>query len=155
MDVQTREQDRVRQHTAPEVLDQIEHGIECSLRSFAFRSKEEISERIDQIDREWDIERVLEANAATLALTGAVLGATVDKRYLLLTCGVLGFLLEHALSGWCPPVPVFRRLGFRTRSEMDREKFALKALRGDFANLISIPPNAGDPAIEVLQAVNR
>jgi hypothetical protein len=29
-------------------------------------------------------------------------------------------------------VPVFRRLGVRTRQEIEREKYALKALRGDF-----------------------
>jgi hypothetical protein len=32
-------------------------------------------------------------------------------------------------------VPLFRRLGFRTASEIDEERYALKALRGDFADL--------------------
>lgn len=31
-----------------------------------------------------------------------------------------------------PPVPVLRRCGVRTRREIDEEKYALKALRGDF-----------------------
>ena len=43
-----------------------------------------------------------------------------------------GFLFQHATQGWCPPVPLFRKLGVRTRSEIDREKYALKILRGDF-----------------------
>ena len=43
-----------------------------------------------------------------------------------------GFLLQHAVQGWCPPVPVFRRLGVRTQTEIDEERYALKALRGDF-----------------------
>ena len=46
-----------------------------------------------------------------------------------------GFLLQHALSGWCPPVTLLRRLGFRTAGEIHREKYALKALRGDFAGV--------------------
>ena len=29
---------------------------------------------------------------------------------------------------------MLRRLGFRTRHEIDRERYALKAIRGDFAN---------------------
>ena len=29
-------------------------------------------------------------------------------------------------------VPLFRRLGIRTRQEIDAEKYALKAIRGDF-----------------------
>jgi hypothetical protein len=45
---------------------------------------------------------------------------------------VLSFLLLHSIQGWCPPVPVLRRLGVRTRREIDRELFALKVLRGDF-----------------------
>jgi len=39
-----------------------------------------------------------------------------------------------------PPVLLFRRLGVRTRREIDREKFALKVLRG---NVDQITPGAG------------
>jgi hypothetical protein len=46
---------------------------------------------------------------------------------------VAGFLLQHALQGWCPPLPVLRRLGVRTADEINQERYALKALRGDFA----------------------
>jgi hypothetical protein len=45
---------------------------------------------------------------------------------------VSGFLFQHAVQGWCPPVPVLRRLGFRTAYEIEEERRALKALRGDF-----------------------
>jgi hypothetical protein len=45
------------------------------------------------------------------------------------------FLLQHAVQGWCPPLPVFRRWGVRTQPEIDYERYALKALRGDFRNL--------------------
>ena len=87
----------------------------------------EIHTRIQALDREWDIERVLEVNASGLALTGLVLGATVDRRWLALTGGVLAFLLQHGVQGWCPPLPVLRRLGFRTRDEINREKHALRS----------------------------
>ena len=36
------------------------------------------------------------------------------------------FLLMHALIGWCPPVVALRRLGFRTRAEIDAERSALE-----------------------------
>jgi hypothetical protein len=55
---------------------------------------------------------------------------------------VLPFLFQHAVQGWCPPVPLFRRLGVRTRKEIDAEKYALKAVRGDFDELP--PANNGD-----------
>src|SRR5947209_467245 len=77
----------------------------------------------------------LEANAATAVLVGVTLGATVSRKFFLFPAVVAGFLLQHAVQGWCPPVPVFRHLGFRTQSEIEEERYALKALRGDFRNL--------------------
>ncbi len=46
-----------------------------------------------------------------------------------------GFLLQHAVQGWCPPLPVFRQMGVRTQTEIDEKRAALKALRGDFQNV--------------------
>ena len=45
---------------------------------------------------------------------------------------VTAFLFQHAVQGWCPPVPVLRRMGFRAAHEIEQERTALKALRGDF-----------------------
>lgn len=42
-----------------------------------------ITQRIDTLDRQWDIERALEATAATLSLSGVLLGVTVNRRWLL------------------------------------------------------------------------
>jgi hypothetical protein len=41
----------------------------------------------------------------------------------------------HGIQGWYPMIPLFRRMGFRSRKEIDREKFAMKALRGDFKDI--------------------
>ncbi|NLT65845.1 MAG: hypothetical protein GXX84_04505 [Acidobacteria bacterium] len=141
MNRQPRESDIVKTQTPPRVLNRIEkkkRKIEESIRHFALQPEHLLSRRIEELDRKWDIERVLEVNASILGLSGLLLSLKVDKRFLLLTGGALGFLLQHSLTGWCPPVFVLRRLGFRTRQELDREKFALKALRGDFQ---SISPN--------------
>ncbi|WBK02028.1 hypothetical protein MMG94_05570 [Methylocystis parvus OBBP] len=91
-----------------------------------------IGERLSELDREWDVERALEANASTVALAGLALGLLGDRRWLAIPVAVAGFLLQHAVQGWCPPLPVLRRLGFRTSHEIDQERYALKALRGDF-----------------------
>jgi hypothetical protein len=54
-----------------------------------------------------------------------------------------GLLLQHGLLGFSPLGSLVRRLaGVRTRREIDLEKFALKALRGDFER---IPKNDGGP----------
>lgn len=49
----------------------------------------------------------------------------------------------HAVQGWCPPVPISRRPGFRTASEIARGRNALKALRGDFAGIDQARDKAG------------
>jgi hypothetical protein len=91
--------------------------------------------RLRELDEEWDIERAIQANAATLALSGTVLSMIHDRRWSILPLAVTGFLLQHAVQGWCPPVPVLRRLGFRTMHEIERERHALKAMRGDYDGL--------------------
>ncbi len=136
--------DRVQSHTDEAVNRQIHAEMLERLVDFALHP-ERINERLHQLDREWDIERALEANASTFALAGLTLGLGVDRRWLTLPVLVAGFLLQHAVQGWCPPLPVLRRLGFRTQREIDSERYALKALRGDFRQV--------EDAMERLQAV--
>jgi hypothetical protein len=54
------------------------------------------------------------------------------KKWLLVPAVVLPMLFYHAVQGWCPPLPLFRRLGVRTQREIDAEIYALRLLRGDF-----------------------
>lgn len=124
---------RVPRHTAGQVNRRIERKIAESVRWHAAHP-ERIPQRLRELDREWDVERTLEANAATLAFAGTALGATRDRRWLVLPAAVTAFLFQHAVQGWCPPLPVLRRLGFRTAREIDTERYALKALRGDFGS---------------------
>jgi hypothetical protein len=105
----------------------------------------EIDARLAELDREWDIERVLEANAAAIALGGLLVGVFRNRAFLALPLAVAAFLLQHALQGWCPPVPFFRRRGFRTAAEIASERATLKSLRGDFA-AVDRMPNAPERA---------
>jgi hypothetical protein len=140
--------DRVRANTSEEINRRIDREIEGHVREFAQEGSDEITGRIKELESEWDMERLLETNASALAFTGLVLGLTHSKKWLVVPGIVLPFLFQHAVQGWCPPVPVFRRLGVRTREEIDREKFALKVLRGDFEQVGSLPR-----AEEALEAV--
>jgi hypothetical protein len=124
-----------RSEGSREVRRSLEHAARKRVERLAARPHL-IARRLRELDAEWDIERALEANAATLALSGASLAFFQDRRWGLVPMVVGGFLLQHALQGWCPPLPVLRRLGFRTRAEIDRERYALKAVRGDFDGLL-------------------
>src|SRR3954463_16195879 len=134
--------DRVQAHTARQVNESIEREARLRVVHAATQPRTAISRRINDLDNEWDIERWLETNASALAFTGTVLGLLVNKKFFAIPCLVLPFLFQHAVQGWCPPVPILRRKGVRTRGEIDEEKFALKALRGDFENI----PEVADPA---------
>jgi Protein of unknown function (DUF2892) len=142
--------ERIPRHTRPDVDRRIKQGIAESVR-YHEAHPDKIDHRLRELDREWDMERVLEANAATLALAGTLLGA-FDKRFLVLAAAVSAFLLQHALQGWCPPVPFFRKRGFRTMREIDTERYALKALRGDFGPIGPGPHNRDTRASHALQA---
>ena len=120
--------DRVHHSTAPHVNREIDRQTNSNIRRYANSSEEVINRRIAELDQEWDIERALEANTSALALTGLLLGVTVNRKWLALPTVVLSFLLQHSLQRWCPPLPLLRRLGVRTRGEIDREKYELKAL---------------------------
>lgn len=117
--------DRVRRSTPEHLNEQIDRQIRSNIRNYAGTDQPAIRRRILELDREWDVERVLEVNASTLALAGLALGLTVNRRWLALPIAVAGFLLQHGIQGWCPPLPVLRRLGVRTRGEIDRERYAL------------------------------
>ena len=127
--------DRVRRSTDVELNRQIDRKTDANIESYFSLSREAVLRRIEELDREWDVERVLEVNASTLALSGLVLGVTVNKKWLVVPGIVLSFLLQHGLQGWCPPLPILRRLGVRTRGEIDREKYALKAALDSGATL--------------------
>lgn len=122
--------DRVRRSTAEECNRRIDRQADRNIARYSRAGAVEIRKRIADLDREWDIERILEVNASTLALTGLALGLTVNRKWFVLPGIVLPFLLQHGLQGWCPPLPLLRRMGVRTRGEIDREKHALQdALR--------------------------
>ena len=144
---------RVPNHTCSKVNEQIRRETQQRVNRYQGASRESIDQRLDELDHEWDTERTLETNAATLALTGCILAATVHKRWVYLPMVVTGFLLQHALQGWCPPLPIIRRMGVRTMREIDEERIALKALRGDFDALAD--NNGASSAHDVLQIGSR
>lgn len=120
--------DRVPRSTAPEINARIRQQTVCNLAKYRRASDAEINRRLEELKQEWDIERAIEANAASIALIGVVLGAFANPWFLLLPAAVCLFLLQHALQGWCPPVPVLRRLGFRTQPEIEAERLALRRM---------------------------
>src|SRR5687767_9619733 len=120
---------RVEDQTCSRINQKIQQEIEQRIGYYRHHP-EKRAERLKQLDEEWDIERALETGSSSLSLAGLALTLlTGRKRYLILPLAVQAFFLEHALQGWCPPLPIFRRLGFRTQSEIQQERAAIEEMQ--------------------------
>jgi hypothetical protein len=119
---------RVPSRTPDHVNQRIRRQTDRNIAFYA-QHPEFVDERLSELDREWDIERVLETQMASAGALGLILGATVSPRFRLLTAITLGFFLQHAVQGWCPPLALWRRVGIRTTREIDTERAALLSLK--------------------------
>jgi hypothetical protein len=119
---------RVPLHTAPRVNRRVQEDMRERVRLYEDADESTLKERLRELEAEWDTERVLETNAAGLMLAGVALSALHSPKWLILSGLVGAFLLEHALQGWCPPLPVIRRLGVRTVSEIESEKETIRKI---------------------------
>lgn len=125
---------RVADHTCNQVNQDIRNKTIQTIDSLKDSTPDVLNDQIHKLDVEWDTERVLEATAASAILLGSVLGYTKKQNCWFLMTGAAGaFLMQHALQGWCPPLPVIRKMGVRTAEEITHEKTAFKHIRGDFA----------------------
>lgn len=143
--------------TEQEISEQIRRDLEARVYYYAQRPSE-VDDRLGELDREWDVERVLEMHVGVLSLLGLTFGLTRGRWYLL--SGVMaGFLIQYAIQGRCPSATILRRLGIRTSEEINHERFALKALRGDFSGVSAdggqTPEERARRAIEAADTYNE
>lgn len=135
---------RIEANTAPEVNRRIEEQSKIRVLGCAAQGDAAISQSIEELDGEWDIERALMTGAGINVLFGVLMGALIHRKWFYWPAVVGSFMLQHTIQGWCPPLIPFRRSGVRTRQEIEREKIALRILRGDFQKYQSVPAASGD-----------
>jgi len=153
-DPQASECEQARWRSIEEIDERIRQRTEERVAFYAARI-DRIGQRLDELSREWDTERTLETHAAAIGLSGMLMSLLFGRRWLVLPIAVSAFLLQYTAQGWSLPFEIVRRLGIRTRTEIDEERFALKAIRGDFKDL---PLDGGDcaqRAANALDAVRR
>lgn len=122
--------DRVRQHTPAKVNARIDAKTRRELaRTAGMDDARVVEARLDELSREWDVDRAVMATFAIVGGLGLALGHLRSRRWHLVLGAQLAFLLNHAVRGWCPPVAVFRRLGYRTQQEICGERRVLEAAR--------------------------
>ena len=127
--------DRVRNHTPARVNERIDALTRATIDATLSQGPGAIERRLAELDAEWDIDRALMVNFAVVGGASFAFGLSrfaaspmlgPRRKGLLYFFGTqLGFLLVHGLVGWCPPVALFRRLGFRTKGEIETERHVL------------------------------
>ncbi|KAB2897766.1 MAG: hypothetical protein F9K40_12320 [Kofleriaceae bacterium] len=122
--------DRIREHTRESINKRIDRQTLGAVAD-SIGSTDEISIRLRELDREWHVDRALMLNFAVLGgLSGGMAMRNLARRGRIGGWGLffwvqVGFLAYHAVRGWCPPLPVFRRLGFRSANEIGAEREVL------------------------------
>ncbi len=119
---------RVNRNTSNRINERIRLQTQQSIE-YHSQHRNAIDARLKKLDEEWDVERALATGSSTFTLTGVALAYFVNPYWLFLSLGVQLFYLLHALHGWCPPLPIFRALGFRTEKEIQFERNALKLIQ--------------------------
>ena len=112
--------------------------LEARLACLADAGPQALSDRLDQLDREWSAGRMTKATIGVLIVTGLALTALTNPWWLILPAVGAFFLLQYLVSRTSWLGLTFQELGFRSGADIDQEKFALRALRGDFKTLPTV-----------------
>ncbi|MGZ3787891.1 MAG: hypothetical protein ACXVLQ_05175 [Bacteriovorax sp.] len=122
--------DRIRSNS-PKILNKkIDQRTESLLQQTINDGPIAIHQRLNALDREWDIDRAIILFFSGMALLQLAMMANKNsKKQFWAPLLQAPFLFLYASLGWSPPVPLLRKLGFRTRFEIEEEReILLKAL---------------------------
>jgi hypothetical protein len=113
-------------------------SLEERLACLADAGPQAIADRLNQIDTEWSAGRMTKAAIGVLIVAGLALTALAGPWWLVLPAVGGVFLLQYLYTNRSWLGATFKEMGFRSGSEIEQEKLALKALRGDFRHLPTI-----------------
>lgn len=114
-----------------------------NIRFYGSLGREGIDERIRALDDEWDVERAVTVGLAGAGAAGLIMGLLGSRIWRLLAWAALPLLFLFGQDKWRPSDGILKSLGLRSRKEIQDEKYALKALRGDFREVEPEPEEAG------------
>jgi hypothetical protein len=98
-----------------------------------------LEQRLCELDSEWDVDRVTTTAYSLLLLLGLFPAALAGGWWWAAPVLFAAFLVLHTAAGWSPGLPLVRQFGFRNSREINQERYALKAIRGDFQRLALVP----------------
>lgn len=122
--VQSIRNDRVRRMTPHQTNIKIDRKTQRNIRGVESMGADAVWRRLEELDREWDIDRAVMALFSSLVFV-QLMAARKNRNWLWGPLIQTPFLFMHAMIGWCPPTALLRPLGFRTRKEIEAEREAL------------------------------
>jgi hypothetical protein len=131
--------------------DRQRQNIEDRLHRIAFEGHAAIAQRLAQLDNEWSAGRVAKVIVAGGILFGLAAAVFVSPWWLIVPVALGLLLLQYLVhrDGWL--TTALRPLGLRCGVEIEHERFALKALRGDFHHLPIVYERADEDALSRME----
>jgi hypothetical protein len=110
-------------------------SVKDSVSFYGSLGQHAVSERLQALEDEPDLETVATLAMAGTGILALVFGLMGSRLWRLLAWMALPLIFAHARGRLSAPGDFLKTLGLRSRKEIQEEKYALKALRGDFRDL--------------------
>jgi hypothetical protein len=117
-----------------------------TLRYYGAVGEPGLTARIQALESEWDGETFTATALSAAGVAGLVMALFGSRMWRLLAWVALPALLVLTRKDWRSPPALQAFLGLRSRREIQEEKYALKAMRGDFRR-VDIPLDAVGEAL--------
>ena len=114
----------------------IEAGTDRSLNYYSDQLPD-LQKNLRQLNLAWGFERI-GLPLSVVFISGAV-GFLLKRRFAAASLFALGFFLQQILKKQQPLSPPLRNLGVGDRNELELERYAMKAQRGDLGKIEVIP----------------
>ena len=94
-----------------------------------------IQTRLEALDEEWDVDKVLQVVTGGASIASFWFSLTKSRLWSIVPAILGGGALAYGITGQSPAADLVRRFGIRTRDEIEGERMALLAVRGDFSGV--------------------
>ncbi len=114
---------------------EVDRATARSIQFYSSRPPEFVSRRIEELKEEIPLEALVYRGGAALTIAGVTLLLLRRKirAAWILTVVIAALQLQYSYRGRNALIEILRRRGYRSRKEIEAEKYSLEALRGDFA----------------------
>ena len=128
-------------------------SVKDSVRFYGSLGSQAVVDRLKALEDEPDLETVATLGLAGMGVLALVFGMLGSRLWRLLAWAVLPLIFAHARGRLAGPGEFLKTLGLRSRKEIEEEKYALKALRGDFRDMGGFRPDGTPDPASALDAV--